>query len=279
MASVGRVMRAIRVLEFGKPDVLKLFTDVPLPSPGDDQVLIRVHACGVNPVETYIRAGVYARKPNLPYTPGSDVAGVVDGVGQNVTLFKKGDRVFTTGTITGGYAEYTVAAEDTVFPLPEKLNYKQGAAISAPYFTAYRALFTKARGRAGEVVLIHGASGGEAAGGEGINIVLEMLSNVNLSNDLKLLSTGGRVIIIGCRGSIEINPRDTMAKESSIIGVSLFSSTKEDWKEAGAALIGGMEAGWLNPLIGPEYPLEKAPQAHEDIIQSSGATGKMVFVL
>ncbi|XP_077306520.1 quinone oxidoreductase-like [Lithobates pipiens] len=81
-------------------------------------------------------------------------------------------------------------------------------------------------------------------------------------------------IIIGCRGPIEINPRDTMAKESSIIGVSLFSSNKEDWKEAVAAVFGGMEAGWVKPLIGTEYPLEKAPQAHEDIIQSSGATGK-----
>ncbi|XP_063795143.1 zeta-crystallin-like isoform X2 [Pseudophryne corroboree] len=297
MAAVGRVMRAIRVLEFGKPDVLKLFTDVPLPSPGDNQVLIRVHACGVNPLETYIRSGGHAIKPNLPYTPGSDTAGVVDAVGRNVASLKKGDRVFTTGTITGGYAEYTVAAEDTVFPLPEKLNFKQGAALSIPYFTAYRALFTKAHGRPGEVVLVHGASGGvgiaacqiaraygfkvfgtagsaegldivlqngahkvfnhrekdyiekiqEAAGEDGVNIILEMLSNVNLSNDLKLLSVGGRVM--------------------------------EDWKEAGAALIGGMEAGWLNPLIGPEYPLEKAPQAHEDIIESSGATGKMVFVL
>ncbi|XP_075038015.1 quinone oxidoreductase isoform X2 [Mixophyes fleayi] len=329
MASVGKFMRAIRVLEFGKPEVLKLRTDVPLPSPGDNQVLIRVHACGINPVETYIRAGVYARKPNLPYTPGSDVAGVVDAVGNNVTSFKKGDRVFTSSTITGGYAEYTVASVDTVFPLPEKLNFKQGAAISVPYFTAYRALFNRAHGRPGEVVLVHGASGGvgiaacqiaraygfkvfgtagsaeglnlvlqngahkafnhrdkdyiekieEAAGGEGVNIILEMLSNVNLSNDLKLLAREGRVIIIGCRGPIEINPRDTMAKESSIIGVSLFSSTKDDWKEAGAALFGGMEAGWLNPLVGPEYPLEKAPQAHEDIIQTSGATGKMIFVI
>ncbi|XP_063795134.1 quinone oxidoreductase-like isoform X2 [Pseudophryne corroboree] len=304
MSSVGRFMRAIRVQEFGNPDVLKLSPDVLVPSPGDGQ-------------------------PSLPYTPGSDVAGVVDDVGKNVTSFKKGDRVFTTATITGGYAEYTVAAEDTVFPLPKKLNFKQGAALSIPYFTAYRALFTKARGRAGEVVLVHGASGGvgiaacqiaraygfkvfgtagtaqglnvvlqngahkafnhrdkdyiekiqEAAGGDGINIILEMLANVNLSNDLKLLSVGGRVIVIGCRGDIEINPRETMAKESSIIGVVLYMSSKEDWQEAGAALIGGMEAGWLNPLIGPVYPLEKAPQAHEDIIESSGATGKMVFVL
>ncbi|XP_072275581.1 quinone oxidoreductase-like [Pyxicephalus adspersus] len=329
MASVGRIMRAIRVHEFGKSDVLKLLTDVPVPSPSEDQVLIRVHACGINPVETYIRAGTYARKPTLPYTPGSDVSGVVEEVGALVSSFKKGDRVFTRSTITGGYAEFTLASEYAVFPLPENLSFKQGAAISVPYFTAYRALFQKAHGKPGELVLVHGASGGvgiaacqiarayglrvfgtagsqegmnlvlqngahqafnhrekdyiekiqEAAGGEGINVILEMLSNVNLSNDLKLVSVGGRVIIVGCRGPIEINPRDTMAKESSIIGVSLFSSTKEDWKEAGAALFGGMEAGWVKPLIGPEYPLEKASQAHEDIIQSSGATGKMVFVI
>ncbi|XP_069837548.1 quinone oxidoreductase-like [Dendropsophus ebraccatus] len=329
MASVGKFMRVIRVSEFGKPDVLKLLTDVPVPSPGENQVLIRVHACGINPVDTYIRAGVYARKPSLPYTPGTDVSGVVEDVGTNVTSFKRGDRVFTRATVTGGYAEYAIASEDTVYQLPKQLNFKQGAAISVPYFTAYRALFKKAHGKPGELVLIHGASGGvgiaacqiaraygfkvfgtagsqeglnlvlqngahkvfnhrdkdyiekiqEAAGEEGVNVILEMLSNVNLSNDLKLLSFGGRVIIVGCRGSIEINPRDTMAKESSIIGVQLHGSTKDDWKEAGAALFGGMESGWVKPLIGPEYPLEKAPQAHEDIIQSSGATGKMVFVL
>ncbi|XP_056388669.1 quinone oxidoreductase-like [Hyla sarda] len=329
MASVGRFMRAIRVSEFGKPEVLKFLTDVPVPSPGENQVLIRVHACGINPVDTYIRAGVYARKPNLPYTPGSDVSGVVEEIGRNVTTFKKGDRVFTRATVTGGYAEYAVASEDTVYQLPEQLNFKQGAAISVPYFTAYRALFQKGHGKSGELVLVHGASGGvgiaacqiaraygfkvfgtagsqeglnlvlqngahkafnhkekdymekiqEAAGAEGVNVILEMLSNVNLSNDLKLLSSGGRVIIVGCRGSIEINPRDTMAKESSIIGVQLHGSTKEDWREAGAALFGGMESGWLKPLIGPEYSLEKASQAHEDIIQNSGATGKMVFVL
>ncbi|NP_001086430.1 crystallin zeta L homeolog isoform X1 [Xenopus laevis] len=329
MASISRVMRAIRVFEFGKADVLKLCTDLPLPSPVENQVLIRVHACGINPVETYIRAGTYARKPTLPYTPGTDVAGVIESVGNDVTSFKRGDRVFATSTITGGYAEYTIASADTVYPLPDVLSFKQGAAIAVPYFTAYRALFSKANGRPGEVVLVHGASGGvgiaacqiaraygfqvfgtagtpeglnlalkngahkvfnhkekdyidkiqDATGGRGVNIILEMLSNVNLSYDLKLLSAGGRVIIIGCRGPIEINPRDTMAKETSIIGVSLFSATKEDRMETAAALFGGMEAGWLKPLIGPEYPLEKASQAHEDIIQNSGATGKMVFVI
>ncbi|XP_073500008.1 quinone oxidoreductase-like [Phyllobates terribilis] len=308
---------------------MKFHTDVPVPSPGENQVLIRVHACGINPVETYIRSGSFEWKPSLPYTPGSDTSGLVVDVGRKVTAFKKGNRVFTTGTVTGGYAEYTIAFEDTVYPLPEQLNFKQGAAIAIPYFTAYRALFQKTHGKPGEVVLVHGASGGvgiaacqiarahgfkvfgtagspeglnlvlqngahkvfnhreedyiekirEAAGEDGVNIILEMLSNVNLSNDLKLLSYRGRVMIVGSRGPIEINPRDTMMKASSITGVGLYISSKDEWKEAGAALLGGMESGWLRPLIGPEYLLEKAVQAHEDIIQSSGATGKMVFVL
>nr|BAB41213.1 zeta-crystallin [Dryophytes japonicus] len=329
MASVDRFMRAIRVNEFGKPDVLKLMTDVPVPSPGENQVLIRVHACGINPFESYIRSGLFAWRPSLPYTPGSDTSGVVEAVGRNVTGFKKGDRVFTRSTITGGYAEYTVACEDMVYHLPDHLNFKQGAALAIPYFTAYRALFQKAHAKPGELILIHGASGGvgiaacqlaraygfkvfgtagtpkglnlvmqngahkvfnhrekdyiekiqEAAGGEGVDVILEMLANCNLCNDLKLLSYGGRVVVLGSQGSVDINPTDIIAKETSIIGHSLYSSTKEEWKEARAAIFGGMESGWLKPLIGPEYPLEKASQAHEDLTQDSGATGKMVLVL
>ncbi|XP_036206191.1 quinone oxidoreductase isoform X2 [Myotis myotis] len=276
MATGQKLMRAIRVFEFGGPDVLKFQSDVAVPITKDHQVLIKVHACGVNPVDTYIRSGTYSRKPPLPYTPGSDVAGVIEAVGENVSAFKKGDRVFTAGTISGGYAEFAVAADDTVYTLPEKLDFKQGAALGVPYFTAYRALLHSARGKAGESVLVHGASGGvglaacqiarayglkvlgtagteegknivlrngahevfnhrevnyidkikKSVGEKGIDIIIEMLANVNLSNDLNLLSYGGRVIIVGSRGPIEINPRDTMAKETSIIGVALYSSTK-----------------------------------------------------
>ncbi|KAI5608884.1 quinone oxidoreductase, partial [Silurus asotus] len=325
----SKLMKAIRVSEFGPPSVLKFCSDLPVPAPGAKQVLIRVHACGVNPVETYIRAGVYARKPDLPYTPGSDVAGVVEAVGDGVRFLKAGDRVFTTGTETGGYAEYSVASEETVHKLPDCLHYKQGAAVGIPYFTAYRAIFHKAHAKAGEIVLIHGASGGvgvaacqlaraygfrvlgtagtaegmklvlsngahmvfnhrekdymdkiqDATEGRGVNVIVEMLSNVNLSNDLKLLAPGGRVMIVGCRGSVEINPRDTMAKETSIIGVSLFSATKKETAETAAALFAGMEAGWLRPVIGSEYSLDKAAQAHEEIINSSGASGKMILIM
>ncbi|XP_042575220.1 quinone oxidoreductase isoform X5 [Cyprinus carpio] len=277
--ATSKLMRAIRVSEFGAPSVLKLCTDLPVPNPGEKQVLIRVHACGINPVETYIRSGSYARKPSLPYTPGSDISGVVEAVGDGVCLLQTGDRVFTTGTVTGGYAEFTLASEDTVHKLPDYLDYKQGAAIGVPYFTAYRALVQKAHAKAGETVLIHGASGGNATSGQGVNVIIEMLSNVNLSNDLQLLDFGGRVIIVGSRGPIEIYPRDTMMKETSIIGVALYNATNKETSECATALFAGMETGWLKPVIGPEYTLDKAAQAHEDIINSPGASGKMILII
>ncbi|NXI47382.1 QOR oxidoreductase, partial [Galbula dea] len=328
MAATRNVMRAVRVFEFGGPEVLKLQSDVLIPSPKENQVLIKVYACGVNPVETYIRSGTYARKPALPYTPGTDVAGVIESIGEHVTAFKKGDRVFTTDTISGGYAEYAVAAANRVFPLSDKLDFKQGAAIAIPYFTAYRALIQKGHAKAGETVLVHGASGGvglaacqiaracglkvlgtagteegmntvlrngahqafnhreanyidkikEHTGMEGVDIIIEMLSNINLATDLQLLSCAGKVMVVGCRGPIEINPRDTMSKESSIIGVSLFLATEEERRECSRAVFDGIEAGWLRPTVGSEYPLEKVSKAHEDIIHCSGARGKMVLL-
>ncbi|XP_066508367.1 quinone oxidoreductase-like isoform X1 [Hoplias malabaricus] len=290
-----KVMRAIRVSEFGGPSVLKLCSDLPVPTPGQKQVQIRVHACGVNPVETYIRSGSYARKPNLPYTPGSDVAGVVEAVGDGVHFLQAGDRVFTTATESGGYAEYTIASEGSVHKLPDSLDYKQGAAIGIPYFTAYRALFHKAHAKPGETVLIHGASGGVgvAACQLARAFGLRVLGTAGTPEGLKLVLNNGahmafnhrekgyldQIQIVGCRGPIEINPRDTMTKESSIIGVALFYATKEETAEAAAALVAGMEAGWLKPVVGPEYTLDKAAQAHEDIINSSGASGKMVLTM
>jgi len=93
-------MKAIRVHEFGEPEKMRL-EEVPDPQCGPGQVLVRVHAVGVNPVDTYIRAGLYAIKPKLPYVPGSDASGTVEAVGERVKRFKVGDRVYTAGTISG----------------------------------------------------------------------------------------------------------------------------------------------------------------------------------
>jgi len=300
--------------------------EVPDPVPGPGQLLIRVHAAGVNPVDAYIRAGTYARRPQLPYTPGSDVGGTVEKVGAGVTAFKPGDRVYTQGA-SGGYAQLMVCDEAMAHPLPSRVSFAQGAALGVPYSTAWRALFIRARARAGETLLVHGASGGVGiasvelgrshdlrvigtagtpegmrlagehgahhvlnhrdaeylqqvmplTGGTGVDVILEMLANVNLDRDLDVLARNGRVVVIGNRGRIEIDPRKIMARDAAILGMTLFNATPDELREIHAGLIAGLENGTLNPVIGKEFPLAEAARAHEAVM-GAGACGKIVLV-
>jgi len=319
-------MKAIQVHEFGGPEVLKL-GEVPTPKPEAGQVLVRVHAAGVNPYDTYMRAGTYAVKPPLPYTPGSDAAGVVEAVGVGVSKVKPGARVYTAKTVTGAYAEYALALENQVQALPGKINFSQGAGIWVPYGTAYFALFHTAQARASETVLIHGASGGvgtagvqiaramgmtvigtagtdkgldlvgregahhafnhtkagyaeeilKATGGRGVDVVLEMLANVNLATDMKLLATNGRVIVIGNRGEITINPRELMLRRGVVRGFTLWATTDAEAADIYAGIGAGLENGTLRPVVGKELPLAEAPRAHKEILEP-GAAGKIVLV-
>jgi NADPH2:quinone reductase len=319
-------MKAIQVHEFGGPEVLKL-EEIPTPQPAAGQILVRVHAVGVNPYDTYMRNGTYAIKPPLPYTPGSDAAGTVEAVGSDVAKVKRGDRVYVAKTVTGAYAEYAIALESQVHRLPEKVSFTQGAGVWVPYGTAYHALYHSAQAHASETVLIHGASGGvgiagvqiarasgltvfgtassqkgldlairegahqvfnhskpgyleeimKANGGRGVDIVLEMLANVNLANDMKLLATNGRVIVIGNRGEITVNPRDLMSRRASVRGFTLWALTPVEEADVHAGLIAGLENGTLRPVVGKEISLGEASRAHIEILQP-GAAGKIVLV-
>jgi NADPH2:quinone reductase len=321
-------MKAIRVHEFGGPEVLKLEA-VPDLQPDKGQVAVEVRAIGVNPVEAYVRTGTYATKPALPYTPGADAAGIVKLVGEGVTEVKPGDRVYTSGSLTGTYAEQTLCTEPQVHPLPANVTFQQGAALGVPYGTAYRALFQRGGGKKGEEVLIHGASGGvgtasvqlaraagmlvtgtagtdagmklvteqgaqhavnhatagyldelmQLTGGRGFDLIIEMLANKNLQNDLGLLAKKGRVVVVGNRGMIEINPRDAMSREATIRGMTLSAASEGELQEIHAALGTGLENGTLHPVIGTKIPLAEARRAHEEIMKSSGALGKMVLTV
>ena len=125
-------------------------------------MLVRVGAAGVNPSDTYIRGGNYAIKPALPYTPGRDLAGTVEEVGAGVTTFAAGDRIYADGVgeTSGGYAEFAVCDARHVHHLPERVSFAQGAALGVPYGTAWHALVNRGVARAGETLLVHGASGG-----------------------------------------------------------------------------------------------------------------------
>ena len=149
-------MKAIVVEKFGGPEVLRL-RDVALPAPGPGQVLVRLHAAGVNPVETYIRSGQYDPLPPLPYTPGGDGAGIVATVGPAVVGVREGQRVYVAGCPS--YAEYALCPGGGVHPLPDAVSFSQGAALGVPYATALRSL-DLAQAQAGHLVLVHGGSGG-----------------------------------------------------------------------------------------------------------------------
>jgi NADPH2:quinone reductase len=152
-------MKAIRVSEYGGPSVLKL-EEIPDPQPGQGQVVVRNHAVGINPVDTYLRSNTDNRGPKLPYTPGSDAAGVIEAVGAGVGGFKAGDRVYVGGSLCGAYAEKSLCSETQVHPLPGSVSFGQGAAVNVPYATAYHALIHRGHGAEGETLLVHGASGG-----------------------------------------------------------------------------------------------------------------------
>jgi len=324
-------MKAIRVEQFGAPEVMKL-VEVPLPKAGPGQVLVRMHAVGINPVETYIRAGTYARKPALPFTPGNDGAGVVEEVGallpEAAINFRAGDRVYIAGSISGTYAEYALCNATQVHPLPAKVSFAQGAAVGTPYATAYRGLWQRAGAEPNETVLIHGASGGvgtaavqlaraggmrvfgtagtergrtlvreqgahqvfdhgapgylaeimKATAGRGLDVILEMAAHVNLGSDLALLAPRGRVVVIGNRGRVEIDARETMSRDADIRGMVLPNTPPAELAGIHAALVAGLENGALRPVVGQELSLGEAPQAHRSVL-APGAFGKIFLVI
>jgi NADPH2:quinone reductase len=322
-------MRAVLVREFGPPSVLRV-EELPAPVPGPGEALVRVRAVGVNPVETYVRSGQYARLPALPYVPGADGAGTVEELGPGVRGLAPGDRVYFHGTrdgrAQGAYAELAVCAAGELWPLPAALGLSQGAALGIPYATAHRALVGKAGLRPGEAVLVHGASGGvgvaavqiarwkgarvlgtagspaglalvraegaeafdhgrpgyekevrAATGGRGADVIVEMLANVNLDRDLGLLAPGGRVVVVGNRGRVEIDPRQAMAREAAILGVMLWAATAEDLHAIHADLGPGLAGGALRPVVAEELPLAEAARAHERVM-APGARGKIVLL-
>ncbi|MBI4962282.1 MAG: NADPH:quinone reductase [Desulfomonile tiedjei] len=318
-------MKAIRVHEFGDPEVMRL-EEIPDLTPGRGQVVVSVKAAGVNPVDTYIRSGLYARRPELPYTPGTDAAGTVESVGEGVNRVSVGDRVYTAGTLSGVYAAAALCEESQVHPLPDHVTFQQGAAMGVPYGVAFRALFHRAVARPGETVLVHGATGGvgiaavqlaRAAGmtvigsggtteglelalqqgahhvvnhrdadhleqvshlnrGRGVDVIIELLANVNLGQDLKFLDMGGRVVVIGSRGTVEIDPRDAMSRDASILGLVLFNASERELATIHAGLVAGLENRTLRPVISQEMPLADAPRAHKAVMESH-TYGKIVL--
>jgi NADPH2:quinone reductase len=151
-------VRAVRVLQFGEPEDLAI-VEIPVPAPGPGEVLIEVHACGVNFPDLLVVRGEYQILAPLPFSPGKEIAGVVRAVGEGVTSVAPGQRV-AAQLENGGYVEQVVVSAATVYPLPEAMDFVTGAALGLTYLTAHFALVEHGRFQAGEWVLVTGASGG-----------------------------------------------------------------------------------------------------------------------
>ena len=280
-------------------------------------------------MDTYKRAGVYAQLPQLPYTPGTDGAGIIHALGEGVTQFREGDRVWLSGSVTGTYAQYCTANLNDVRLLPEAVSFEQGAGIGVVYRTAYRALFTRVATKPGSVVFVHGASGGVGiaaiqlaishgctvvgtagtpAGLElirsqgayavlhnqegymeevlamtpekkGADVILEMAAHANLDKDLKLLKKNGTVVIIGSRGSVEINPRSLMTTEGNIVGL-LGLGSPEELQSVFDGIQERLEKGSIKPVAGVKFPLSEAAESHVEVIEHKmGTTGKVILVI
>uniref|UniRef100_A0A8D8SXT4 Quinone oxidoreductase n=2 Tax=Cacopsylla melanoneura TaxID=428564 RepID=A0A8D8SXT4_9HEMI len=154
-------MYAVQCKRWGEPKVLEL-TRVNKPPPCQpDEVLVKVVAAGINPVETYIRSGQYPTLPELPAILGTEVSGVVEQVGAGVTHVQVGDKVFGKPILgKGGYSQYAKLKKLDVYHMPPQLSFSEAAVLYVSYFTAYRALHFKAQMKPGEWVLVHGATGG-----------------------------------------------------------------------------------------------------------------------
>src|SRR5437588_881169 len=154
-------MKAMIVREYGPPEVLKL-EDVPRPVPKKNEILVRVIASGVNPVDTLIVSGKYAKEfgTHLPLTPGYDIAGLVEQAGAKITKLKVGDPIYGYVLWGGGFAQYDVATEGEVAIKPKSLNYEEAASVPLVALTAWQALIDAAKLSPGQTVLIHGGSGG-----------------------------------------------------------------------------------------------------------------------
>jgi NADPH2:quinone reductase len=307
-------MQAIVAHELGAADVLKA-EEVARPRAGAGQVVVKLHAIGINPVDTYILAGKHGPRP-VPYTPGKDGAGVVEEVGPGVADLKQGERVYVSNSISGTYAAYALCDAKDVHRLPGNASFAAGASVGVPAGVAYFALFYRGGARAGETVLVHGATGSvgssalqfaraagirvfgtagddkgrafvlaqgahdafdhnitqdeqrvkAATGGRGFDVIVENLADKNLASDLTALSERGRVLVIGSRGKIEIDPRQTMARNSDIRGVTLEKPTEEEHRGIYAGVTAGLESGILRPAIAMELPLAEAARGHKEVM-------------
>eukprot|EP00873_Tetraselmis_striata_P003594 jgi/Tetstr1/423858/TSEL_014482.t1 len=251
------------------------------PEPEPDEVVLKVAAAAVNPADTYIREGKYKYLPEtFPFTPGIEGSATVLARGANVKGIDIGDHCLFFGhhgQQSGSQATFSVG-------LACLQTAKAMGASSVICSAGTRAGSALLYQEGASLVLDHNDENHmqelmDHTGGKGVNVVVEMLSNVNLGADLKVLSPRGRVAIVGSRGSVVVDPRDLMLCEGSIHGVYLWGATRAERERAMEFLLRGVATGVLRPRIGRRYPLSEAAAAHQEVISRTlNIKGKILLI-
>lgn len=313
VAPAPAMMKAVRAHAFGGLEVLQ-FEDAPRPEPGEDEVLIRVLAAGVNPVDAKVRAGMFARMlgTKLPLIPGVDIAGVVDKAGANVTKFKPGDAVYGCLNLRaqGAYAEYAVAKEGEVSAKPKSVNFEAAASMPVAAGTAWQALVEIARLGPGQTVLIHGGSGGvgsfaiQIAKARGAKVIAtasaanqEFLKELGADQAIDYKATKFEEVVKDVDVVLDSVAGETLQRSYDVVKkggiiVSLLEPPDKAQLDArgirGSAflvspdtnLLGELtklvEAKKLRPIVSKVYPLAEAAKAQE-AIETGHTRGKIVL--
>ncbi len=259
-------MRAILLKEFGAPEDMAL-EELPTPKPGPDEVLIDIHAIGVNFIDLLVIAGQYQNLPPLPFVPGVEVAGVVAEAGKGVTTCKPGDRVMAQLQY-GGYAEQVVASGRYCYPLPEGMDFSRAAAMGMVYLTAHFALVERARLAAGETVLVTGATGGVGLASVQLARALgaTVLAGVSSSEKGEVAKANGALHVIDLAGedlkdSLRNQVREaTSGRGADVVidpvGGDIFDASLRALASGGRIVVVGFTSGRI-PTLKTNYILVK----------------------
>ena len=306
-------MKAIRIHEFGGPDVLSI-DEIPVPQPGKDEVLIKVHATSVNPVDWKIRAGLRKEKfpSKLPLTLGWDVSGVIEELGEKVSNFRKGDEVYgrPDPTKNGAYAEYIVVKANLLAIKPMSIGHTEAAAVPLAGLTAWQGLFDKGLLKEGQRVLIHAAAGGvgtyaiQFAKSKGAYVIgtasdrnIDFLKRLGADEVIDYNMENFETVVNDIDLVLDTIGEDTQLKSKDVLktGGRLISTLAADYvkeaKEKGVVLIDFMaqsipdqlaeiaqliDSGKVKPIIDQVLPFTDAKKAHMSIEQGH-TRGKIVL--
>src|ERR1700719_43094 len=296
------MMKAVVVNEYGGPEVLK-YQDAPKPEPKDDEILVRVIAAAVNPVDTYVRQGMFGRRAldNGPAILGYDIAGVVEKAGANAKRFKKGDAIYCYLSVMrgGGYAEFAIAKESETALKPKNINFVDAAAVPLAATTAWQALIDSAKIDKGQTVLIHGGSGGvgsfaiQIAKARGAKVVAtastahqDLLKKLGVDQAIDYTTTKFEDVAKDVDVVLNCVRADALARSYGVVkkgGIIVSITDEPDQNECAKHGIRGtrmgahpdskvleeltklIEAGKMKPIVSQTFPLAEANKAHEQV--------------